>query len=663
MKCYRCKREVPDNAKFCPKCGSPQQFTKELIGRAMSNDQAAITQLYDMTKDNVYYTIKTMISDEDTAQDLTQDTFLKAMKNLGQLREPAAFRGWIKKIARNMTIDILRKRKVLSFSQMVPADPDGAIEFEDDRPENLPEVVIDRQETTRLIGEILDTLSAEQRVVTELFYYEGFSVKEIAAELGVNENTVKSRLRYARNKIEIGVKDLEKKGTKLYGLAPIPFLLLLLRSQDAHAAELPDADMLLQSMQSGNIPTGAKDGFSGQSADTAKTAAGAVSKGIATKVIAGIVAAALIGGTVAGIMALDRTDEPPVEMEGPTGPVEMLSVTARDFEGYYTNPDTNVAFTITPLDDTEATVVLEDISPNDADPYEKVGTGVIDGEILIMDLETQGGDRATFSLSGNRMIVQASRRYQSDVDRTISGTYVLSKKEEVEENADIKDYIGTFMSGNDKGAGRFTVTEVDPQSVNVRLEAFRTANDNDFSTVFESVGHPFKDGIYMDVSGQRVEFVNGTHDQSYILNIPEALKQEWDFYLMYESEYVSVEEVPEETEEIDRFIGTYAQDLGDHDLFLDLSNTYDGSLHCTVGNDRHGGFSGCEYTDHSISGNELKATRTNIGANGEENVTDTFVLDHDGSISATFSEGMFAPNGTYEVSDPSSMYDPTEDYP
>lgn len=359
MKCYKCKREVPDNSKFCPKCNSPLEFTRELIDRAMNNDQRAITQLYDMTRDNVYYTIKTMISDEDMAQDLTQDTFLKAMKNLGQLNEPAAFRGWIKKIARNMTIDILRKRKVISFSQMVSADSDEVIEFEDDRPENLPEVVIDRHETTRLIGEILGTLSAEQRVVTELFYYEGFSVKEIAEELGVSENTVKSRLKYARNKIEAGVKELEKKGTKLYSLAPIPFLLLLLRSQDAYAAELPNADMLLQSIQSGNAFTGTEDGFSGQSADsgkangkTAKTAAeavktgtGAASKGVATKIIAGIVATALAGGAIAGIAnrktTEDRPQETQIEEQQETPPMEEQTEMQTEREHNNTEEETD----------------------------------------------------------------------------------------------------------------------------------------------------------------------------------------------------------------------------------------------------------------------------------------------------------------------------------
>lgn len=336
MKCYKCKKEIPPESKFCPKCGSPQQFTKELIDRAINSDQIAITQLYNMTKDNVYYTIKTMISDEDTAQDLTQDTFLKAMKNLGQLNEPMAFRGWIKKIARNMTIDILRKRKVISFSQMVSADSDEAVEFEDDRPENLPEVVIDRKETTRLIGEILDTLSAEQRVVAEMFYYDGLSIKEISQELGVNENTIKSRLKYARNKIEAGVLELEKNGTKLYSLAPIPFLLLLFRSQDTYAAELPDAD-ILQAIQSGNVSISVEDSFSGQSTDSgntsketpeiaaevAKTGTGTAAKGGITKIIVGIVATALIGGMIAGIMAHNKEDKLQEPVEAVAEPVEV----------------------------------------------------------------------------------------------------------------------------------------------------------------------------------------------------------------------------------------------------------------------------------------------------------------------------------------------------
>ena len=232
---------------------------------------------------------------------------------------------------------------------------------------------------------------------------------------------------------------------------------------------------------------------------------------------------------------------------------------------------------------------------------------------------------------------------------------------------DIKDYIGTFMNGQNVDAGKLTITEINSQSVNVRLEAFKTHDAGEVSTIFEEVGYPFENGIYLDISGQRVEIrkqnhsISGNNYDGYILDVPEKLKQDWDILLNYEKEYVSI--APEETAEIDRFIKTYAQDYGNYDYFLDLSIRDNGLLGCTTGNDRHGGFSGCEYADYSINGNELKATRTNIGANGEENVTDIFVLNDDGSISAAFSEGMFAPDGIYGVSDSSSMYDSTEDYP
>ena len=84
--------------------------------------------------------------------------------------------------------------------------------------------------------EILDALPEEQRVAVTMFYYEQMSVKEIAETLGVTENTVKSRLNYGRKKVEKEVRALEKKGTKLYGLAPLPFLMLLFHSQEASAA-------------------------------------------------------------------------------------------------------------------------------------------------------------------------------------------------------------------------------------------------------------------------------------------------------------------------------------------------------------------------------------------------------------------------------------------
>lgn len=144
-----------------------------------------------------------------------------------------------------MAVDFLRKTKPVIFSSL-PEEENGDIAFEDDRTENLPDAVIDQQETARLMKEILGSLSEAQRVAVIMFYYERMSLHEIAQTLQVSENTVKSRLLYARKKIETEVRALEKKGTKLYGLAPVPFLLWLFRNMDGQAAEIPGT--LLQSV-------------------------------------------------------------------------------------------------------------------------------------------------------------------------------------------------------------------------------------------------------------------------------------------------------------------------------------------------------------------------------------------------------------------------------
>lgn len=98
-------------------------------------------------------------------------------------------------------------------------------------------MAMDQQEAKRLVMEILDHLPEDQRVVIGMFYYEEMSVKDIAQTLGVSENTVKSRLSYGRRKIKEQVLDLEKRGTKLYSVAPFVFFLYLLGKADKVSAE------------------------------------------------------------------------------------------------------------------------------------------------------------------------------------------------------------------------------------------------------------------------------------------------------------------------------------------------------------------------------------------------------------------------------------------
>ena len=296
MKCFNCSAEISEGLQFCPQCGVNQGFTKELIDRARNNDQAAITELYNKTYSSVYYTVKAMIKDEDAALDILQDSYIKAFKSLDQLKEPEKFKAWVKQIAHNRSIDYLRKTKPLLFSEMESADSDTPLEFEDTNTDNLPEAVIDRDETSRLIREILNDLPDEQRAVISMFYYEQLSVKEIAEQLGVSENTVKSRLNYGRKKIETKVLDLEKKGTKLYGLAPIPFLLLLFKTQSVQAASVAPA-------VSANVLSACSVKAAAVTATKASSGIiGTLKSSLAAKITAGVLSVAVVGGATFGIV-------------------------------------------------------------------------------------------------------------------------------------------------------------------------------------------------------------------------------------------------------------------------------------------------------------------------------------------------------------------------
>lgn len=247
MKCYKCRAELSEGARYCSNCGANQGFSVEILERAIRGDQEAMAELYNGTYNDVYYTIRALINDEDVVMDILQDSYIRGFQHLEQLNHVDSYRPWMKRIAVNTAKNWLIKKgreKNVLFSQLTEEENDQVFEFRDEREEVLPDVVIDREETSRLIGEIVDTLSEEQRMVVGMFYYEEMSVKEIAEILGCSENTVKSRLNYARKKIESQVLELEKRGTKLYALAPIPFMLLLFRSQRVQAAEIPDISSL-----------------------------------------------------------------------------------------------------------------------------------------------------------------------------------------------------------------------------------------------------------------------------------------------------------------------------------------------------------------------------------------------------------------------------------
>lgn len=310
MKCTRCESQIVNRDNICPNCGANISITPDLINLAINKDEFATAELYRRTYDDVYREIFAYIKNKDQIEDLVSETYIQGFKKLEQLNKPSSFLPWIKTIGRNKAIDVLRKKNpkvsIDSFDVLNENFDEKGLRFEEkfaDKNAKIPLEEIDRRETHRLMEEILDSIPEEQSCVVKMFYYDEMSIREIAGILGCSENTVKSRLSYGRNKIQQQVLALEKKGTKLYGLAPIPFFVFLLRVYNTIPVK-PLSASVLASIESAVLGTTVASTV----ATTTATVATTTSKGIALKVTAGIIAGVVVisGGVIGGKKLYDN---------------------------------------------------------------------------------------------------------------------------------------------------------------------------------------------------------------------------------------------------------------------------------------------------------------------------------------------------------------------
>ena len=189
----------------------------DAVGKAKLGDLEASTDLYNLTERMVYFTALKIVANEDDALDIVQETYVKVFSGLSTLRDDEAFISWVKLIVTNLSRDFMKKKRPVLFetdedeARVLGSVPEVSEDF-------LPEHYADRRETSRLVMKIVDALPEVQRVTVMLYYYNGYSVSEVAEYMEVSEGTVKSRLNYARLQIRDEVEKLEKEGTKLYAI-------------------------------------------------------------------------------------------------------------------------------------------------------------------------------------------------------------------------------------------------------------------------------------------------------------------------------------------------------------------------------------------------------------------------------------------------------------
>ena len=285
---------------------------KHLVELSKKGDQQAIAQLYEQTSRRAYYLAKQLVKDEDQAQDIVQDAYVKVFTNLPLLEQVENFQGWLNTIVVNRSKDYLKKKKPMLFSQMVSEEDEGSeLDFEDEGGYFSPDQKVDYAETKRLIQGMIDRLPQEQRMAIVLFYLEEMPVKQIARVMECSEGTVKSRLNYGRKAIKAQVLELEKKGTKLYCVPFIPFLYWLFRQQ-VLSTVVPGAvgkAAVAAGVAAAGKAGAASGGAAGAASRSAAAGAAVAGKTISAKAAA-VIAAACIGaggvGAGAGVYLHSR---------------------------------------------------------------------------------------------------------------------------------------------------------------------------------------------------------------------------------------------------------------------------------------------------------------------------------------------------------------------
>jgi RNA polymerase sigma-70 factor (ECF subfamily) len=170
-----------------------------------AGDREAFARLVDETSGKIYHTALQILGDAQDAEDVLQETYLKAFRSLPQFEGRSSLMTWLYRIAVNEALMIIRRRKPLAMSVEDPgSDPEGDAEGEEMEIVDfccLPESELLSGEARRFLDQAIQNLPANLRVVFVVRDLEGLSIQEAAETLGLSEANVKTRLLRARMKL------------------------------------------------------------------------------------------------------------------------------------------------------------------------------------------------------------------------------------------------------------------------------------------------------------------------------------------------------------------------------------------------------------------------------------------------------------------------------
>ena len=179
-----------------------------LMQRIVARDQEAFAILFARYQAQVTESMRWVTRDPVAADDLTQEVFLRVWNRADQWSGQGSFRGWLFRIARNLSLNQLRSQ---SRRREQPLEMPSLYDEEDeeqpvpgwmiDRAALGPDVQLERAEQRRILQALIDALPGEKREIFQMVYEDEVTLREVAERLAIPEGTVKSRLFHARKQL------------------------------------------------------------------------------------------------------------------------------------------------------------------------------------------------------------------------------------------------------------------------------------------------------------------------------------------------------------------------------------------------------------------------------------------------------------------------------
>jgi len=170
-----------------------QDISKELLTQASTGDIQAFEEIYRLASSFVYSVALRVTRNTDEAKEVSQDVFIKIYNNLRSFRFRSSFKTWLYRITTNTALNALKKSSK-DINRRV--DYDVALKANDDSATATHAIEMD--DNKKLLSSLLDMLNPDQRACIVLREIEGLNYREISKALSININTVRSRLKRAR---------------------------------------------------------------------------------------------------------------------------------------------------------------------------------------------------------------------------------------------------------------------------------------------------------------------------------------------------------------------------------------------------------------------------------------------------------------------------------